>query len=199
MKNIKTVELKPWGFNYSSDLSEAIAPVSEDNLPVLGLPLFKNYVITLDFAHKNIRVDDRNEPVQNDNKWINFPYRYHPKEGLVIGITDKSKYFNMVLDTGATMSIVAGRSLSEKFNNSLNTSTGKVNEPNLRLEKNGEPQTIRIYLDNPLIGKLPIRAAIMDGMPKEFESDGLLGMDFLKRYMVKIDQKNQKLWIRPAF
>jgi len=38
----------------------------------------------------------------------------------------------------------------------------------------------------------------MDGMPEQFESDGLLGVDFLKKYSVKIDQKNQQLWIKPA-
>jgi hypothetical protein len=97
------------------------------------------------------------------------------------------------------MSFIKGKSLPAAFNDSNKTPAAKSEEATLRLNKKGNPQTVKIILTNPSIRKIPIRAAIMDGMPEQFESDGLLGIDFLKQYSVKINQKNQQLWIKPAF
>ena len=68
----------------------------------------------------------------------------------------------------------------------------------LRQDENGDLQILNVYLANPSMSNQSIQVAIMDNMPKEFESDGLLGINFLKKYKVKINQKNQKLWIKPA-
>ncbi|MCO6504901.1 MAG: aspartyl protease family protein [Snodgrassella sp.] len=195
--NVKAVELKPWGFSYSSDPS-VVAPTPEDGLPVIGLTLFKNHILTLDFAHNKLQVDNHNQSVPYDDKWIAVPYRYHVKEGLIIGVTDGNNHYNLVLDSGASVSMIVGKSLPEKYQNSNILTKADHGDAHIRLKKNGAAQTIKIYPDYPLIGKLPVRAVIIDGTPKDFEADGLLGMDFLQKYMVRIDQKNNKLWIKPA-
>ena len=197
-ENIQAVELKPWGFEYSSDPSKKLPPARDDDLPVVGLALFKNHTITLDFAHKKIIVDDDNDFDGTDKGWMMLPYRYHPQEGLIITVTDQSKQYNLVLDTGATMSIIASRSLPEKYNNGNNSAMTDSDSSTLRQDKNGDLQILNVYLANPSMSNQSIQVAIMDNMPKEFESDGLLGINFLKKYKVKIDQKNQKLWIKPA-
>ncbi|MCO6514122.1 MAG: hypothetical protein J6571_01950 [Snodgrassella sp.] len=191
--NINAEELKPWGWSYSSTTEQAPAP--DDNLPVIGLPLFQNHIFTLDFAHKKIIIDDGQDSTQINQQWIAFPYNIHPKEGIIINLTDQKKTYSLVLDTGASMSFIKGKSLPA----AIKPPAAKSEEATLRLNKKGNPQTVKIILTNPSIRKIPIRAAIMDGMPEQFESDGLLGVDFLKKYSVKIDQKNQQLWIKPAF
>jgi hypothetical protein len=191
--NINAEELKPWGWSYSSTTEQAPAP--DDNLPVIGLPLFQNHIFTLDFAHKKIIIDDGQDSTQINQQWIAFPYNIHPKEGIIINLTDQKKTYSLVLDTGASMSFIKGKSLPA----AIKPPAAKSEEATLRLNKKGNPQTVKIILTNPSIRKIPIRAAIMDGMPEQFESDGLLGIDFLKQYNVKIDQKNQQLWIKPAF
>ncbi|WP_239428155.1 hypothetical protein [Snodgrassella communis] len=191
--NINAEELKPWGWSYSSTAEQAPAP--DDNLPVIGLPLFQNHIFTLDFAHKKIIIDDGQDSTQINQQWIAFPYNIHPKEGIIINLTDQKKTYSLVLDTGASMSFIKGKSLPA----AIKPPAAKSEEATLRLNKKGNPQTVKIILTNPSIRKIPIRAAIMDGMPEQFESDGLLGVDFLKKYSVKIDQKNQQLWIKPAF
>lgn len=196
--HIQAVELQKWGFGFSSDPSEKLPPEPDENLPVIGLTLFANHVLTLDFAHQNIRVDDIDEDAQNDDKWVALPYLYDPQEGLIVELADQNKTYRLVIDTGATMSMVAGKSLPEHLKQGVDLSLDKQNEAAVRLNKNGKPETINIYLDNPAVKKLAIRAVIIDNMPKEFNADGLLGMDFLKKYMLRIDQKNQKLWIKAA-
>lgn len=191
--NINAEELKPWGWSYSSTTEQAPAP--DDNLPVIGLPLFQNHIFTLDFAHKKIIIDDGQDSTQINQQWIAFPYNIHPKEGIIINLTDQKKTYSLVLDTGASMSFIKGKSLPA----AIKPPAAKSEEATLRLNKKGNPQTVKIILTNPSIRKIPIRAAIMDGMPEQFESDGLLGVDFLKKYSMKIDQKNQQLWIKPAF
>jgi hypothetical protein len=191
--NINAEELKPWGWSYSSTTEQAPAP--DDNLPVIGLPLFQNHIFTLDFAHKKIIIDDGQDSTQINQQWIAFPYNIHPKEGIIINLTDQKKTYSLVLDTGASMSFIKGKSLPA----AIKPPAAKSEEATLRLNKKGNPQTVKIILINPSIRKIPIRAAIMDGIPEQFESDGLLGVDFLKKYSVKIDQKNQQLWIKPAF
>jgi hypothetical protein len=194
--NINAEELKPWGWSYSS--TEEQAPTPDDNLPVIGLSLFQNHILTLDFAHKRIIIDDGKDSAHINQQWIAFPYKIHPKEGIIIDLTDQKKPYSLVLDTGASMSFIKGKSLPAAFNNSNKTPAAKSEGAALRLNKKGNPQTVKIILTNPSIRKIPIQAAIMDGMPEQFESDGLLGIDFLKKYSVKIDQKNQQLWIKPA-
>ncbi|MCO6521000.1 MAG: hypothetical protein J6582_08150, partial [Snodgrassella sp.] len=174
--NINAEELKPWGWSYSSTTEQAPAP--DDNLPVIGLPLFQNHIFTLDFAHKKIIIDDGQDSTQINQQWIAFPYNIHPKEGIIINLTDQKKTYSLVLDTGASMSFIKGKSLPA----AIKPPAAKSEEATLRLNKKGNPQTVKIILTNPSIRKIPIRAAIMDGMPEQFESDGLLGVDFLKKY-----------------
>lgn len=97
------------------------------------------------------------------------------------------------------MSFLKGTSQSKKISNNKKTNTDHPEDTTLRLNKRGYPLTVKIFPDNPIIRKIPARAAIMNGMPAEFESDGLLGVDFLQKYSVRIDQKNHRLWIKPAF
>lgn len=42
-----------------------------------------------------------------------------------------------------------------------------------------------------------LHAIILDGLPPQFEADGLLGMDFFAQFRGRIDLKNQQLQIRP--
>lgn len=198
-QNIEAMELKPWGWNYSSNPEQKKPPVPDESIPVVGLTLFQEHILTLDIAHRKIIIDDRNNPNRLSHQWTVFPYKIHPKEGMVIKFTDLKKTYNLILDTGASMSFLKGTSRSEKLSNSKKITTDNTEKTTLRLNKRGYPITVKIYPDNPTIRKIPVRAAIMDGMPAEFESDGLLGIDFLQKYSVRIDQKNHQLWIKPAF
>jgi len=67
----------------------------------------------------------------------------------------------------------------------------RKNDFNLLLSRTNKIITKKTYISS----VLPI---IIDSFPNEFQSDGLLGADFLSKNRVKIDFKNKQMWIQPV-
>lgn len=57
-KNIEAIELKPWGWNYSSNPEQKTPSLPDETIPVAGLTLFQDHILKLDIAHRKLIIDD---------------------------------------------------------------------------------------------------------------------------------------------
>ena len=176
---VQVVEYKDWGLYISSDQTNNSEDTNEDK-PVIGLGLFDDYVLTINYPESNITISNDISTYLNPN-WIAIPFDLND-EGLVVKLSDGIKNYRMVLDTGATVSIIKEESLSPF------TSKLTVPENNFRY----------ISLEMKGIASDKVKAIIIDSLPDEFQSDGLLGTDFFSKNRVKIDFRNKKMWIQPV-
>ena len=177
--NVKVAEYKKWGLIISSDQTNKSENTNEDKY-VIGLGLFDGYVLTINYPESNITISNDISTYLNPN-WIAIPFDLND-EGLVVKLSDGVKNYRMVLDTGATVSIIKEESLSPF------TSKLTVPENNFRY----------ISLEMKGIASDKVKAIIIDSLPDEFQSDGLLGSNFFLENIVKIDFKNKQMWIQPA-
>ena len=178
---VQVVEYKDWGLFISSD------PMDNDNSEdsnafkaVIGLKLFDNYVLTINYPESNLTISDDTSTDLNPN-WVAIPFDLNG-EGLVVNLSDGIKNYKMVLDTGATVSLIKQQSLSPE---SITISDPEDNFKSISLDVNNVAND----------SVLPI---IIDSFPNEFQSDGLLGADFLSKNRVKIDFKNKQMWVQPV-
>ncbi|PXZ02337.1 aspartyl protease family protein [Gilliamella apicola] len=178
-KNVKVAEYKKWGLIISSENTNKSENTNEDKY-VIGLGLFDGYVLTINYPESNITISD-DIATNLTPQWIAIPFDLND-EGLVVKLSDGVKNYRMVLDTGATVSIIKEESLSPF------TSKLTVPENNFRY----------ISLEMKGIASDKVKAIIIDSLPDEFQSDGLLGTDFFSKNRVKIDFRNKKMWIQPV-
>lgn len=178
-KKIIVAEYKKWGFVFSSDETDSSDHM---DIPAIGLGLFDNYVLTLNFPEKKVTIsDETNNPNIVDSTWISLPFQMN-KEGIVINMTDGIKKYTMVLDSGASNSIIKDQSLSSTI----------VKDDDF----DSDYSVVTLHLNK--LKTESTKAIVLDSLPSEFKSDGLLGVDFLNQYLVKINFKTKQIWIKPA-
>ncbi|WP_294883093.1 hypothetical protein [uncultured Gilliamella sp.] len=177
--NVQVVEYKDWGLYISSDQTNNSEDTNEDK-PVIGLGLFDDYVLTINYPESNITISD-DIATNLTPQWIAIPFDLND-EGLVVNLSDGIKNYKMVLDTGATVSLIKQQSLSPK--------SITISDP--------EDDFKAISLDVNNVANDSVLPIIIDSFPNEFQADGLLGADFLSKNRVKIDFKNKQMWIQPV-
>ena len=175
---VQVVEYKDWGLYISSDQTNNSEDTNEDK-PVIGLGLFDDYVLTINYPESNITISD-DIATNLTPQWIAIPFDLNG-EGLVVNLSDGIKNYKMVLDTGATVSLIKQQSLSPK--------SITISDP--------EDDFKAISLDVNNVANDSVLPIIIDSFPNEFQADGLLGADFLSKNRVKIDFKNKQMWIQP--
>ena len=177
---VQVVEYKDWGLVISSDPTIDDSQDTDEDKPVIGLGLFDGYVLTINYPESNITISDDTSTDLNPN-WVAIPFDLND-EGLVVNLSDGIKNYKMVLDTGATVSLIKEQSLSPE--------SIKISDP--------EDNFKSISLDVNNVANDSVLPIIIDSFPNEFQSDGLLGADFLSKNRVKIDFKNKQMWIQPV-
>ncbi|OTP92427.1 hypothetical protein B6D16_11320 [Gilliamella apicola] len=177
--NVQVVEYKDWGLYISSDQTNNSEDTNEDK-PVIGLGLFDDYVLTINYPESNITISD-DIATNLTPQWIAIPFDLND-EGLVVNLSDGIKNYKMILDTGATLSLIKQQSLSPE--------SITISDP--------EDDFKAISLDVNNVANDSVLPIIIDSFPNEFQADGLLGSDFLSKNRVKIDFKNKQMWIQPA-
>ena len=182
--NIQVLEYKSWGLFISSDLTRSNPDKEEIDAEnsVIGLGLFKDYVLTINYPENKITISDSINISDDLNKnWMSIPF-YLNRNGLVINMFDGLNNYEMILDTGATVSIIKEESLSPF--------SSKFFEP--------EDNFRYISLEMTDVASDKIKAIIIDSLPDEFESDGIIGFNFFRKNIVKIDFRNKQMWIHPV-
>ncbi|MBI0104123.1 aspartyl protease family protein [Gilliamella sp. W8145] len=177
---VQVVEYKDWGLVISSDPNIDDSEDTDEDKPVIGLGLFDGNVLTINYPESNITISDDTSTDLNPN-WVAIPFDLND-EGLVVTLSDGIKNYKMVLDTGATVSLIKQQSLSPE--------SIKISDP--------EDDFKSISLDVNNVANDSVLPIIIDSFPNEFQSDGLLGADFLSKNRVKIDFKNKQMWIQPV-
>ena len=177
---VQVVEYKDWGLVISSDPTIDDSEDTDEDKPVIGLGLFDGYVLTINYPESNLTLSDDTSTDLNPN-WVAIPFDLND-EGLVVTLSDGIKNYKMVLDTGATVSLIKQQSLSPE--------SIKISDP--------EDDFKSISLDVNNVANDSVLPIIIDSFPNEFQSDGLLGADFLSKNRVKIDFKNKQMWIQPV-
>ena len=182
--NVQVLEYKSWGLFISSDLNKSNHNKKGigTEKSVIGLDLFKDYVLTINYPENKITISDNIKGSDNLNKnWFSIPF-YLSNYGLVINLFDGSKNYKMILDTGAAVSVIKEKSLSP-FSKKLT------------LPKYNFRYTALKMAD---IDSVKVEAIIIDSLTDLFKPDGLLGSNFFRENIVKIDFKNKQMWIQPA-
>ena len=177
---VQVVEYKDWGLVISSDPTIDDSEDTDEDKPVIGLGLFDGYVLTINYPESNITISDDTSTDLNPN-WVAIPFDLND-EGLVVTLSDGIKNYKMVLDTGATVSLIKQQLLSPQ--------SITISDP--------EDDFKSISLDVNNVANDSVLPIIIDSFPNEFQSDGLLGADFLSKNRVKIDFKNKQMWIQPV-
>ena len=177
---VQVVEYKDWGLVISSDPTIDDSEDTDEDKPVIGLGLFDGYVLTINYPESNLTLSDDTSTDLNPN-WVAIPFDLND-EGLVVTLSDGIKNYKMVLDTGATVSLIKEQSLSPE--------SIKISDP--------EDNFKSISLDVNNVANDSVLPIIIDSFPNEFQADGLLGADFLSKNRVKIDFKNKQMWIQPV-
>ena len=182
--NVQVLEYKSWGLFISSDLNKSNPEKKgiDAEKSVIGLGLFKDYVLNINYPENKITISDDIKISDDLNKnWFSIPF-YLNNYGLVINLFDGSKNYEMILDTGAAVSIIKEKSLSP-FSKKLT-----IPKYNFRYTA----------LEMADLDSVKVEAIIINSLPDVFEPDGILGSNFFRENIVKIDFKNKQMWIQPA-
>lgn len=185
--NINGTEYKPWGLDYASPAEiQPETDTRQPDYPVIGLSFFHDHIITLDFSASTLIIDDgqQTEPASAENDWIALPFVYNQHEGIVISVSDGEKDYKFILDSAASTTVIRSRALANST----------------AVKRNQEDKYSYIEVTPTGLQRLakPIEAIVFDSLPDAFQADGLLGVNFLQQYLIKIDQKNKRLWLKPA-
>ena len=182
--NVPVLEYKNWGLFIPIDLTKSNHEKKGTDVEksVIGLGLFKDYVLTINYPENKITISDVIKVSDDLNKnWFSVPF-YLNNYGLVINLFDGSKNYEMILDTGASVSIIKEESLSP--------SSSKISLPKYNVRYTPLEMTDA--------ASVKVEAIIMDSLPDKFKSDGIIGSNFFRTNIVKIDFRNKQMWVQPV-
>ncbi|MFZ1873991.1 MAG: hypothetical protein WAU54_14640, partial [Chania sp.] len=108
-KDVKGVSLTPWG----------MVLIPNGHIPtsmVIGLDLFKGKAVLIDYKGQNLSVADDVQAlnVNVSDGWLALPLQL-TQEGIVVNVSQRLQRYNMVLDTGASVSVFWKDRLKSSF------------------------------------------------------------------------------------
>ncbi len=138
-------------------------------------------------------LEDMSEELQERSKSYVVPLQAVGKNYLLELLVDDTHSLSLMLDTGASMTVVKTGFIQENFPGLL------AGSEDLRLNTaNGVVTGNKVTVPRIALGQLVIEEVALGALPlSEFTYDGLLGMDILKRFEFMIDQENQQLVLNP--
>ncbi len=148
----------------------------------IGLPLLKKTNLCLDFCHQAIFSCNSLKTLQSKGicpkNMIQIPF-YLKKGVLIVHAETEVGQFNLIVDTGATVSVIKSSLIDEMYQ---------------KKDQRGLPFVISSYLklSRTDFGELNFYLCDLD---RRDEIEGILGMDFLKRHIIYIDYPNKVLYI----
>lgn len=183
-EKLEIEEYKPWGAILDINTGEKKAKKEQNfdyqHVAVAGLGFFVNKVVTFDIISNKLILSD-NFTKQIENDWLEIPFTKGSKGHLILNATDDVKSYALIFDTGAGKNIISSKKLSN-------------NKELIKLKEFPFYITELSFVDIP---NFKDDFIVLDGLTDDLPADGILGNDFLYSYIVKIDFKNQKMWIKP--
>ncbi|MCW2480887.1 hypothetical protein [Candidatus Symbiopectobacterium sp. NZEC135] len=175
--DVEVVSFKPWGLSIGGG-----QPVNE----VLGLGLFHNRRVLMDFKHDRLQMLDH-LPSDMGN-WSSYPIE-KTASGLRITAAVRNTPLRLIVDTGASHSLL----FSDRLPAGTLFSGCRVIEPEA---SNLDCRVSKIIFTDDA-GKFRDDLAIVTNgkTPPEVDFDGLLGMKFMRGHKVIIDMPERMLHI----
>ncbi|MBD2784080.1 hypothetical protein ID858_04655 [Xenorhabdus sp. DI] len=181
LKNVTIAPFKQWGLIISN---QGKLP----DVPVAGLGVFKDKRITLDYVSNLLTITDSFiGDTKTPKGFTALPFHISP-DGLVFDVGQSGHKYRMILDTGATVSMIWRERLK-----SCAPASCLVVHP--EMDNKGCEATMLTVKS--IAGK-PERfgAVIVDGHFQHMgEVDGLIGNSFLRNRKIIIDFKNKKVFV----
>lgn len=184
LTNITVTPFKKWGLMISG---EGELPES----PVAGLGAFKDKQILLDYMSNSLIISDginHNSLIKDSFK--EFPFQMSP-DGLVFDVEQSGHKYHLILDTGATVSIVWSERLKSR-----KLETCLLVDPEMD-NKGCEATLFEMKSKDDNIEQFG--AVVISGDFKHMGNiDGFIGNNFLKERRMLIDFKSNKVYISNA-
>lgn len=182
--NVRGVSLTPWG----------MVLIPDGHLPtsmVIGLDLFKGKAVLIDYKAQRLSVAGNVQALSvnvADGGWVTLPLQLS-QEGIVVNVSHRLQRYNMVLDTGASVSVF----WKDRLKSSFSHLPCQLVMPEMN---NKGCVATEFQLDEVGIENIKLNAVLLDGAFEHMETDGLIGNNFFKEFAVLIDFPGQKLFIK---
>ena len=180
---VSMVENTNWGL--SSSNSESKGPEKDG---IIGLKLFINKAIIIDYPNKKLVVMDKKYPTEYDiDNWQELKYKIDSYGISIYASIDGGEVKRFLLDTGANISIIKPSSIGDsKVKNDCdivfnNKPCSYIKSNNFAI-KDIDLEDISFYLYD----------------FKGFEPDGILGYGFLANKIIYIDFDKRVIRIKPS-
>lgn len=186
LRNIHGVSFTPWGLTLGEQ-------TNRPNTMVIGLNLFHDKVIRLDYYQRRVIIGESLEAVgvKPSQEWLSLPLLM-TVDGIVVMLSAGGNDYRFILDTGASISIFWKDHLkSFLWPEQCNILGDKVTEDELNAA-----DCVSLTLNDTGVKKVKTPVLLLDGNFSHLPFDGLLGTTFLDEYEIVIDYPKQRLFIR---
>jgi len=180
-KNITIKELKAWGVS----IGDGEKTDANKGRMVIGRGLFKDKTIGIDYSKNILTIENisKQDAVINREHMNSFSL---PKEGIVIEANSRYSNYKMVLDTGASISILAVQKVHSKE---------PLKDCDLSLKDN---MTCKMFDSVLTMSSQKFETdMLLFPIDDRFEMDGILGGDFFNQFFVELNFSNNTILIRP--
>ncbi|KAF1051998.1 MAG: hypothetical protein GAK43_02150 [Stenotrophomonas maltophilia] len=182
--NVDGVTLTPWGKTLSPD----------GHLPstmAIGLGLFKDKALLIDYRQRQLSVAAQARPlIIGQTGWIDLPLQL-TEEGVVLHMAQGAGRYDLILDTGASLSVLFKQAGARPF-----TPLAACQTLLAGLDFSG-CQATTLHFAEPGLERLSLGAMVLDGDYGHLDMHGLLGSNFFEHFAVLLDFPGERLLIRP--
>lgn len=181
-ENVEGVSLTPWGLTLLPD-------GQRPEHMVIGLGLFQKKVLMMDYPRQTFTVANQLSELNIINdEWLSLPLTISD-EGIIIDATHDNDNYKMMLDTGATLSLL--------WKERIKKATHTIDCQRIMAEmKNDNCEATQVHIKDTTPGKFNVNVLVLEGSFQHMKADGLLGTNFLQNHTVLIDFPNNQLMIR---
>lgn len=156
-----------------------------DRIPVLGLTLFENKAVLIDFSGRQFVLADSVGEIlpRGSAGWRSLPTE-RTKQGLIALFKGGRKQYRMALDTGGNMSVVKA--------DVVHAEEEKGTCP---MQINGQASCQYIEMAAAEVDSI---TPILVGLPAAFQADGVAGRDFFEKIRLIYDGATGKVYLQDA-
>ncbi|MDC9606357.1 hypothetical protein [Xenorhabdus griffiniae] len=163
------------------------------NTPVVGLGAFKDRQITLDYISNTLTIADSftGKKKKTPKGFTEFPFQIS-SEGMMFYVEQSGHKYHVILDTGATVSII----WRERLKSYTPISCLSVNP---QMDNKGCEATM-LTMKSTTGKSEQFSAVIVDGNFQHMgKIDGIIGNSFLRNRKIIIDFKNKKVFVSDEY
>lgn len=177
---LRVVEDSNWGLKSGGSI---------DKDGVIGLELFLEKGIILDYPNRKLVIIDRKMPEEYDcDNWHNLQFKVDRDGVSIFANIDGKGEKRFILDTGSTISLIKPTSIGNNI---------PSNHCNISLTQDGKCSFIKP--SNISISNIDVveNMFYIYNFQAEFEPDGILGYDFIANKVIYIDFAKRVIKLKP--